>query len=109
MPDKPWAIWFAVPLFLFLSVTSGHAGGPQDYTSIKKQAETYFEEGSYSRAHALYKEARNGNVPASEKQWVAFRLADTLVAAGSGNQQSGQHKNRAGQNTTGKYGARYQA
>ena len=47
------------------------------YDALKKRAENYFAEGSFKRAHDLYKQANEGSVPAEEKRWVAFRLADT--------------------------------
>ncbi len=78
MPEKSWSVLFFIPLFLFLNFTASHAGGSPDYSSLKKKAETFFEEGSYSRAHTLYQEAQNANLSASGKKWVAFRLADTL-------------------------------
>lgn len=48
-----------------------------DFEKIKQEAETYFEEESFSRAHELYKKARGMDLPAKDARWVAFRLEDT--------------------------------
>src|SRR5206468_11441239 len=41
------------------------------------EAERFFEEGSFAKANELYQKAKDIAVPAAEKRWVEFRLADT--------------------------------
>jgi hypothetical protein len=66
--------------FLFLSVFGviGVMLGPQatDYQKLKAQAEQAYAEGSFSEAYESYKQAKENQLPAGEKRWVAFRLAD---------------------------------
>ncbi|MEE8350413.1 MAG: alpha-2-macroglobulin family protein [Acidobacteriota bacterium] len=55
-------------------------GAPQSaapYPEVKAQAERLYAEGSYQRAHELYRQARDLDLPASEARWINFRLADT--------------------------------
>jgi len=47
------------------------------YEELKRQAESFYAEGSYQRAHELYEEAERQTLPAGEARWVTFRLAHT--------------------------------
>jgi len=47
------------------------------YDALKTQAEKFFGEKSFSRAHELYEQASGLQLPAAERRWVEFRLADT--------------------------------
>ena len=51
---------------------------PSDYTAIKANAESLFAEGSFAKAHEVYQTVQKMELPAGEKRWVDFRLADTL-------------------------------
>ena len=59
-----------------------------DYEELKRQAESFYAEGSYQRAHALYEQAERLTVPAGEARWVIFRLADTRWRAQSATRTS---------------------
>ena len=59
-----------------------------DYEELKRQAESFYAEGSYQRAHALYEQAERLTVPAGEARWVIFRLADTRWHAQSATRTS---------------------
>jgi uncharacterized protein YfaS (alpha-2-macroglobulin family) len=48
-----------------------------DFAPIKSQAEKFYAEGSYARAHELYEKAKGMKLSAAESRWVDFRLADT--------------------------------
>ncbi len=49
-----------------------------DHESMKADAERYYAEGSYARAHDIYTKLDGAKLSASEARWVQFRLADTL-------------------------------
>ena len=55
----------------------GVAPQPAAYPYLKAQAEKLVAEGSYQQAHDVYAQAENLDLPAVEKRWVQFRLADT--------------------------------
>ncbi len=85
LPDRGAALirtlLFAALLFgLFGGVRSARAQDGR-YEQIKQQAEQFYAEKSYSRAHELYEQAKALDVPAAEQRWVRFRLADTLWRA----------------------------
>jgi uncharacterized protein YfaS (alpha-2-macroglobulin family) len=65
-----------VGLLLVICVCSIQAGQP-NYQELKKEAEKYYVEGSYSKAYAIYKQAAGLSLPPSDSRWVSFRLADT--------------------------------
>ena len=54
-------------------------GGGTDPSSVIAQAEKYYAEHSYSRAHELYQSA-SADSPAQQR-WILFRRADTLWRA----------------------------
>src|SRR5436190_14618182 len=47
------------------------------YDALKREAEKFVEEKSYAHAHQLYEQAGKLTLPAIERRWVDFRLADT--------------------------------
>lgn len=52
---------------------------PEDYVRLKTEAEKFYAEKSFAKAHELYARAMvMSNLPASEARWVFFRNADTL-------------------------------
>ena len=53
----------------------------QGYEALKAEAERYYAEKSYARAHAIYEQAAKLDLPAEEKRWVTMRLADTAWRA----------------------------
>lgn len=52
-----------------------------DYETLKAQAEKYYADASYSKAHEVYLQARALTPGRSESRWIEFRLADTLWRA----------------------------
>ncbi|MCH8017349.1 MAG: hypothetical protein IH917_12070 [Acidobacteria bacterium] len=48
-----------------------------EYEELKQQAESFYAEGSYQRAHELYEEAEKLTLSAREARWVTLRMADT--------------------------------
>ncbi|MFL6244656.1 MAG: MG2 domain-containing protein, partial [Thermoanaerobaculia bacterium] len=78
-----------ISIFLFVAVvlllSAAGAVPPQEsgraYDAIRAEAEKYYAEKSFARAHALYEEAAKLKLDAEETRWVAFRLADTTWRA----------------------------
>ncbi|MCC6907280.1 MAG: hypothetical protein IT430_05000 [Phycisphaerales bacterium] len=68
-------------LMLGLLGVRGALAQDSRYEALKQQAEQFYAEKSYSRAHELYEQAQKVDVPAAEQRWVRFRLADTLWRA----------------------------
>jgi hypothetical protein len=60
-----------------LFVFKPFAALPPDYQSLKGDAEKFYTDGSFARAHELYVSATLTNLPPAEQRWVQFRLADT--------------------------------
>ncbi|HKS23984.1 MAG TPA: MG2 domain-containing protein [Thermoanaerobaculia bacterium] len=50
---------------------------PAQYDALKRDAEGYYAEKSFQRAHDLYAQAAQLDLPAGERRWVEMRLADT--------------------------------
>src|ERR1051325_9740958 len=52
---------------------------PPEYVRLKTDAEKFYAEKSFAKAHELYARAMvMSNITASEARWVFFRNADTL-------------------------------
>ncbi len=51
---------------------------PPGFDSLKTEAETYYAEGSYSRAYEIYSRIHAMKLSSENLRWVNFRLADTL-------------------------------
>src|SRR5437016_4746454 len=49
---------------------------PPEYETLKKEAEKLFSDGSFALAREAYQKAAVMELPAGEKRWVEFRLAD---------------------------------
>src|SRR6185503_9235080 len=47
------------------------------YDALKREAEKFYAEKSFARAHEVYVQASKLDLPAEERRWVEFRLADT--------------------------------
>ncbi len=52
-----------------------------EYEKLKAEAEKFYAEKSFSRAHELYLKAERSQLPADEARWIEFRLGDTLWRA----------------------------
>ncbi len=63
-------------LTLTLAPNSFSALRPE-YEQLKADAEKFFADASFSKAHELYEQAAKKILPDSESHWVQFRLADT--------------------------------
>jgi uncharacterized protein YfaS (alpha-2-macroglobulin family) len=68
----------------------GHAAvsASPDYEALKAGAEKLFAERSYALARAQYQKAEDMDLPAAEKRWVEFRLADTQWRAQAATQNA---------------------
>ncbi|HJQ40959.1 MAG TPA: MG2 domain-containing protein [Thermoanaerobaculia bacterium] len=63
---------FALITFFLLATSS-----PSSYDALKREAEKFFNEKSFAKAHEIYVEAGKLDLSADDRRWVAFRLADT--------------------------------
>jgi alpha-2-macroglobulin len=78
-----------ISLFLFTSILLilAAAGavppqsGPRAYEAMRAEAEKFYAEKSFARAHAIYAEAARLELSEEEKRWVTFRVADTAWRA----------------------------
>ncbi len=52
-----------------------------DYAKLKAEAEKFYAEKSFSRAHELYRQADRKQASSEEARWIEFRIADTLWRA----------------------------
>ncbi|MCH8819973.1 MAG: alpha-2-macroglobulin, partial [Acidobacteria bacterium] len=68
---------FAALLILFTLFVISAPQSATPYQEVKTQAEQFYAEGSYQRAHELYRQTKDLDLPASEARWISFRLADT--------------------------------
>ncbi|MEY2429118.1 MAG: alpha-2-macroglobulin, partial [Verrucomicrobiota bacterium] len=50
---------------------------PPEYENLKADAEKLYADGSFALAHEAYQKASSIKLPAGEKRWLEFRLADT--------------------------------
>ncbi|HEX8616664.1 MAG TPA: hypothetical protein VF911_03665, partial [Thermoanaerobaculia bacterium] len=55
--------------------------GARAYDSVRAEAEKFYAEKSFSRAHELYEQAAKLQLTGEEALWVEFRLADTTWRA----------------------------
>lgn len=70
-------ITFLLALLAFLPAPAEALLAPAQYEALKGKAEESYTEKSFRRAHELYEQAGKLELPASERRWVEFRLADT--------------------------------
>lgn len=47
------------------------------YGLLKKQGESYFQKGSFAKAHEVYLKAQKLDLSPSDQRWVGFRVTDT--------------------------------
>src|SRR3954466_4636854 len=47
------------------------------FGEVKREAESYFKEGSYAKARESYQRLATQKLSGEEKRWLEFRLADT--------------------------------
>ncbi|HYM00982.1 MAG TPA: MG2 domain-containing protein, partial [Blastocatellia bacterium] len=81
----------AAGLLFLIAVYSIQAGQP-GYQDLKRQAEAYYSEASYSKAHELYEQAAAFPLAPDDSRWVAFRLGDTEWRAEASTNNSDQSK-----------------
>ncbi|MGV7220348.1 MAG: MG2 domain-containing protein [Nitrospinales bacterium] len=62
------------------------------YSKLKSEAEKFFSEASFSRAHEIYKEADKLELNSKDARWVDFRVADTLWRSQAGSRTSDTSK-----------------
>ncbi len=67
---------FALLTFFLLATNT-----PSSYDALKREAEKFFEEKSFTKAHEVYEQAGKLDLSADDRRWVAFRLADTAWRA----------------------------
>jgi len=72
---------FLAVLLLSVAAAAPPAGDARPYEALKGEAERFYQEKSFSRAHALYEEAAKLQLAPGEQRWVALRLADTAWRA----------------------------
>jgi uncharacterized protein YfaS (alpha-2-macroglobulin family)/tetratricopeptide (TPR) repeat protein len=60
---------------LFLTFYASAAS--PDFERLKGDAEKQYADGSYALAHETYAKAQVADLPATDRRWVEFRLADT--------------------------------
>ncbi len=81
----------AFGLFIILSLLPLSAL-EADYSNLKTEAEKFFSDGSYAKAHEIYKKAAALELSKDDKRWVDFRLADTLWRSQAGTQTADSTK-----------------
>ncbi len=60
---------------------------PPEYASLKAEAEKFYADGSYAKAHELYARALvMSNLSSNEARWVSFRHADSQWRSQAGTQ-----------------------
>lgn len=89
---------FALAIAAALILSAAAAVPPQStetaYEALKREAERYYAEKSFSRAHAIYEEAAKLDLPPDERRWVRMRLADTAWRAEQDNRQNREEPRR---------------
>ncbi|MEK7675609.1 MAG: alpha-2-macroglobulin family protein [Verrucomicrobiota bacterium] len=61
---------------------------PAGYEPLKAEAEKFYAEGSFARAHKIYLKTGKTNLPPAEARWVDFRAADALWRSRAATQAS---------------------
>ncbi|MFO1477207.1 MAG: alpha-2-macroglobulin family protein [Verrucomicrobiota bacterium] len=69
-------------LFAFLAVAA------PDFQSVRTEAERAYAEKSFARANELYRTLDVTNLPAADRRWVEFRLADTAWRSAAASDRS---------------------
>lgn len=65
-------------LFSLVALFAPFYAQSTEYEKLKAEAEKFYAEKSFSRAHELYLQANRKQVAADEARWMEFRLGDTL-------------------------------
>jgi len=73
------ALVLAILATLLLSLAAAQTATPSAYTTLKANAEREYAEKSFRRARELYEQAAKLDLPADERRWVTFRIADTTL------------------------------
>ena len=80
---------YFILLVIFAAARVFGAEPPSDYASLKADAEKFYADKSYSKAHELYARARAmSNISSNEARWVAFRSYDTQWRAEASTQSA---------------------
>ncbi|HYO75893.1 MAG TPA: MG2 domain-containing protein, partial [Thermoanaerobaculia bacterium] len=76
---------FVIVGLLMLAVAGAVALPPEQgaraYDALRAEAERFYAEKSFSRAHQIYEDAAKLQLTPEQRQWVEFRLADTTLRA----------------------------
>ncbi len=85
-PHLPFLFYLLFAIAFLASTTAAFSQSP-DYAADKANAETFYAEGSYAKAHDVYASMDISSLPKEDARWVQFRLADTRwrSAAATGN------------------------
>ena len=81
MLRKTFAFAAAAALILSVAAAVPPQAGGSAYDALKKEAERYYAEKSFSRAHQLYQEAAKLELSVDDRRWVRMRLGDTAWRA----------------------------
>lgn len=85
LKNFPWLVLLAVGWLLPLNLANAEV---REYQRLKTQAEKYYAQGSFSRAHKTYAETNALNLTLKQRRWVDFRIGDTLWRAQAGSKTS---------------------
>ncbi|MCU0770401.1 MAG: MG2 domain-containing protein [Verrucomicrobia bacterium] len=59
-----------------------------DYAALREQAEALVADGSYAKAHALYRSVQTNHLAPGDQRWVRFRIADTQWRSAAATQRA---------------------
>ncbi len=80
-------------LAIFIAAQVFGAESPQDYSALKADAEKFYAEKSFSKAHELYARAvEMSNISSNDARWVWFRNYDTQWRAAASTQTADDTK-----------------
>src|SRR5688500_13143806 len=81
MLRKTFVFILAAALILSVAAAVPPQAGGSPYDALRREAERYYAEKSFSRAHQLYEDAAKLELPVDDRRWVQMRLADTAWRA----------------------------
>src|SRR5688572_17899277 len=81
MLRKTFAFFIAAALILSVAAAVPPQATGSAYDALKREAERYYAEKSFSRAHQLYEDAAKLELSVDDRRWVRMRLADTAWRA----------------------------
>jgi uncharacterized protein YfaS (alpha-2-macroglobulin family) len=64
------------------------ARAAENYPTLRSQAEALVADGSYARAHELYRAVNTNDLAPADQRWVAFRVADTQWRSAAATQRA---------------------